>query len=269
MNQEVALSMLEELGCRVEVAADGREALERISQKTYDLVLMDCQMPELDGYEATRLIRQREHIEEPLGDGPGKALTHVPIIALTANALQGDREVCLVAGMDDFLSKPFSLEQLQGMLRKWLGERPKMGEVETTSFGQISSGAGAKAEALALGVGGVIEREALASIRALQRPGAPDLVRKVIDKYLDASSRLVQALRQAVREGDVRGVRQAAHSLKSSSANVGASRLAAQCKDLETEAQDNRIGDPAQLHALESEYQAVRAALQTELRESR
>jgi HPt (histidine-containing phosphotransfer) domain-containing protein len=234
---------------------------------------MDCQMPELDGFEATRLIRQREQIEAPIGDTGGKSLNHVPIVALTANALQGDRETCLAAGMDDFLSKPFSLEQLQDILQRWLGENPKVSEAVRTSW-LVAPARLPSEDAEPLAAGGsetprVIEREALASIRALQRPGAPDLVRKVIDKYLDSSSRLLENLRRAVSNGDTRAVVQAAHSLKSSSANVGAARLAAQCKELEAEARDNRIGDPqTQLGELETEYQAVRTALQIELRES-
>jgi signal transduction histidine kinase/CheY-like chemotaxis protein/HPt (histidine-containing phosphotransfer) domain-containing protein len=268
VNQEVGVSMLESLGCRVEVARDGREALERISRNTYELVLMDCQMPELDGYEATRLIRQREQMEEPLGEIAGKSLTHVPIVALTANALQGDRDACLAAGMDDFLSKPFSLQQLQEILKRWLRERVKLGEAGSgcpfVSPAALSRDDNDRAGNGTAETSRVIEAEALASIRALQRPGAPDLVRKVIDKYLDASSRLVATLRQAVSEGDARAVEQAAHSLKSSSANVGAVRLAAQCKDLELGAKAHQLGRAHdQLQELETAYQAVRSALST------
>jgi len=107
VNQEVTRSMLDLLGCRTVVAADGREAIEATDGKTYDLILMDCQMPEMDGYEATRVIRDRE-------------TSRVPIIALTANAMSGASERCLEAGMDDYLSKPFSLQQLREILERWL-----------------------------------------------------------------------------------------------------------------------------------------------------
>ena len=106
--------MLEKLGCEVAVAADGREAVELSKQGTHHLVLMDCQMPELDGYEATAEIRR--------SDGAGR---HLPIIALTANAMKGDREKCLAAGMDDYTSKPVQLETLKAVLERWRHRSPK------------------------------------------------------------------------------------------------------------------------------------------------
>jgi signal transduction histidine kinase/CheY-like chemotaxis protein len=121
VNQEVAVAMLEILGHRVEVACDGRQALEALERSTFDLVLMDCQMPEPDGFEATARLRENE-----AGAGPADAsgLRRVPVVALTASAMQGDRERCLAAGMDDYLSKPFTLPQLGGVLAKWLPEAP-------------------------------------------------------------------------------------------------------------------------------------------------
>jgi CheY-like chemotaxis protein len=100
--------MLGKLGCRVELAANGREALQMAAQLPYDLIFMDCQMPEMDGYEATAELRKLE-----------QALRHTPIIAMTAGALRGDRERCLQAGMDDYLSKPVKSEPLTQMLMKW------------------------------------------------------------------------------------------------------------------------------------------------------
>ncbi len=109
VNQEVGLGMLETLGYHVDVVENGRQALDAFWQTRYDLVLMDCQMPEMDGFEATKAIRAKE-----------AAASHTPIIAMTANAMVGDREQCLAAGMDDYLSKPFSLEMLEDMLSQWL-----------------------------------------------------------------------------------------------------------------------------------------------------
>jgi CheY-like chemotaxis protein len=114
VNQEVAKATLENLGCRVDTASDGRRALDAVSLHTYDLVLMDCQMPVMDGYETTRQIREGEK-------NAGSKRRRIPIIALTAHAMQGDREECIAAGMDDYLTKPFTREQLMSVLKKWAG----------------------------------------------------------------------------------------------------------------------------------------------------
>lgn len=109
-NQRLLKSMLSRLGYQAEAAHNGQEALDALDDETYDLVLMDCKMPVLDGYEATRRWRQQE---------AGKA--HTIIIGVTANAMEGDREQCLEAGMDDYLSKPFRLQEITDLLKKWLG----------------------------------------------------------------------------------------------------------------------------------------------------
>ena len=113
VNQEVARNMLENIGCRVEVVDNGREAVAAASRTRFDLILMDCQMPRMDGYQATESIRRREEAENE----PGNRL---PIIALTAHAMEGDRERCLAAGMDDYLAKPFTQKQLAEVLERWL-----------------------------------------------------------------------------------------------------------------------------------------------------
>ena len=118
VNQEVGKAMLRKLGCQVDVAEDGRAGLDAAFTKHYDIVMMDCQMPNMDGFEATAAIRSREAQLEVAG-GPSAA-RRVPIIALTANAMKGDRERCLEAGMDDYLAKPFSKEQLETVLNRWL-----------------------------------------------------------------------------------------------------------------------------------------------------
>ena len=121
VNQKVAVHMLSKLGCRVDVAADGEEAIRMWSTLPYDLVFMDCQMPKLDGFEATRIIRKQE---------AAKALQSTPIIAMTANAMKGDKEACLAAGMDDYTSKPIHREELREVLSRW---RPFERKVETVA----------------------------------------------------------------------------------------------------------------------------------------
>ena len=127
INQEVAFNMLQLLGYKVTLVTDGNEAFEVATREPFGLILMDCQMPEVDGYTATRAIREAEAGENFLGEteettrlGRPQRPLHTPIIALTAHAMQADRERCLDAGMDDYLSKPFTLEQLKTMLSRWL-----------------------------------------------------------------------------------------------------------------------------------------------------
>jgi two-component system, sensor histidine kinase len=123
VNQVVSRAMLEYLGCQTDIAGNGREALEAFSRIPYDLILMDCQMPEMDGYEATRAIREKE----ATGSGD-RSLSHTPIIALTAHAMEGDRQICLDAGMDDYLSKPYKPNDLYSVLARWIVREPDRGE---------------------------------------------------------------------------------------------------------------------------------------------
>jgi len=111
VNQELTRAMLEQLDCQVEVASDGFEAVEACANNRYDLILMDCQMPEMDGFQATRLIRAQE---------TAAGFERPPIIACTASAMTGDRERCMTVGMNDYLSKPFTLKELKGILDRWL-----------------------------------------------------------------------------------------------------------------------------------------------------
>jgi two-component system, sensor histidine kinase and response regulator len=113
VNREVASAMLESLGCRVEVVTHGMEAVEASARNAYDFILMDCQMPIMDGYGATRMIRERE-VQS------GDRIARVPIIALTGHAMKEDRDRCIEAGMDDYVTKPFTIEQLRGILKRWL-----------------------------------------------------------------------------------------------------------------------------------------------------
>ncbi len=120
VNQEVAIGMLESLGCSVELVPDGQESVEAAGRGGYDLVFMDCQMPEMDGFEATRRIRTQEIANAPADAGGAGAAKRTPIVALTANAIKGDRERCLESGMDDYIAKPFTRKQLAEMITKWV-----------------------------------------------------------------------------------------------------------------------------------------------------
>jgi len=231
VNQLVAKRQLELMGYRVECVENGQQALDAIARKTYDLVLMDCQMPEVDGYEATRRIRQRESSAE-----------HLPIIALTAHAMKGDQEKCLAAGMDDYLSKPFREEQLAALIDRWL------------------AAAAVDESAAPLRQRSAIDNERLDILRTLGQRTGRDVLSEVIDLYFEQSNERLDELRQAVEAGDLPAVKQAAHSLRGSSSNLGAMPLAQYLGKLEKTAREGRTEDCRDL--LPPTLRAYRAANQ-------
>jgi CheY-like chemotaxis protein/HPt (histidine-containing phosphotransfer) domain-containing protein len=257
VNQQVIVGMLMHLGCTVEVADDGCSALRKIDKKTYDLILMDCQMPNIDGFEATRIIRERERKSSNNGSAP-----HIPVIALTANAMAGARDECLAAGMDGYLAKPFSITELHDILKTWLPNATK-DEIEVKESHQEESPLldSSKAQPAAE-EDNPIDKSALDSIKAVQQPGKPDLVEKVINLYLNDAQSLCHTIHEAVGKGDPQALSKAAHSLKSSSANVGAVKLAGLCKELEILGRGNTIGNAEVIvNQMDAEYKRVIASL--------
>jgi len=249
VNQEVAAAMLEDLGCTVLLAGNGREALREIERERPHLVLMDCQMPEMDGFEATRQIRAAEGRRTN-----GTPAPRLPIVALTANAMQGDRMRCMESGMDDYVSKPFTREHLAEALGKWLPARA----AAETAPATLPGGNVRPAQA-----GSVLDTAALDRIRQLQRGGGEALLRKVIGLYLADSQSLLDKIRLAASTSDARGMQMAAHTLKSSSANVGAMGLAERCRELEAAARNGSIAGAGEIvHGIESEHRNVCAALE-------
>ena len=260
VNQEMALAVLDVLGCQAEVAANGQEAVEAVARTGYDLILMDCQMPVLDGFAATAAIRRWEQAQ---------GRPRLPIIALTANIVKGFREQCLAVGMDDYLSKPFEQEQLAALLEHWLPATSAVIQTPTAPAAvALASGGEAAAPAepspapAPEPTASPLDERALAQIRALQRPGAPDLLGKIIGLYLESSAGLLQQVRDAVAGENGEALRLAAHSLKSSSANLGATQLVAACKELEQRGRERRLEGTADLlQALETHYLRAREAL--------
>ena len=244
VNQAVALGMLEELGCDTIVAINGQEAVERIAKDRFDLVLMDCEMPVMDGFEATSAIRSM-----PSGGHD------LPIIALTANAVDGDRERCIESGMQDYLSKPISVEQLHDTLKRWLEtdhgraiERPGNGHA-----GDAETGA--------------IDAKSLDSIRNLKGVGGDNMVRRVVDLYVSNSSMLLEDIRLALSLDDPEAVRQGAHALKSSSLNVGALGIASLSQTIEAMGRDGVLeGAKEHFSELESLYDTTIDALKNATR---
>ena len=258
VNQDIGAAMLGAAGLRVDVANNGIEAVALFGRKRYDLILMDCQMPEMDGFAATAEIRMRE---------AATGVARTPIVALTANAMQGDRERCLAAGMDDYLAKPFSKPQLAAMVLRW-NKNP----VAAGGDPSAATGSGAAAIAgVALAVTAedavpTLDQSALANIRALERPGTPSLLGRVVERYVTDAARLYGQMQTALAGCDAAALARAAHTLKSASANVGAHRPAALCKALETGA---RAGDLAGcaplLEQLQPQLEQVGDALRVEI----
>ncbi|WP_426342220.1 response regulator [Pseudoduganella sp. S-14] len=310
VNVEVASAMLRGLGMEVACAANGEEALAAVRAGDYDLVLMDCMMPVMDGMAATAEIRRLEQQR-----GRTRA---TPIVAITANALQGDRERCLAAGMDDYISKPFSQQALADTLGRWIalprptpspgpaalrtalpaappatapappaGRRASASAISVALSVRAASGLASPASALGerkahaspaspasepadagdvraplQAIPAAINPLALDAIRALSAEQGEALLQRVLATFLQDTPRQLAALHEAVAESDPNTIRKTAHSLKSSSANVGADTLARLFRDLEQLARTGQTDGAADLIAqLEREFQCVRHSL--------
>ena len=259
VNEVVAGAMLESFGLRVSVAQNGRQALEAVAAQAFDVVLMDCQMPEMDGFEAARRIRRRE------AEKGVPAAARQTIVAVTANAIEGDCERCLAAGMDDYLSKPFSKADLHALLSRWLaaGKPAAADHSAPVPVGH----ADVREEAVDADT---IDETVLDRLAALQRPGKVGVVEQVVGLYLDDSGRALVTLREALSRHDLAAATQHAHNLKSSSGHVGASGLSTHFAALERAA---RAGDADRaaslLPAAEAGYAQVCARLRQRLEESK
>ncbi|MDQ3865846.1 MAG: PAS domain S-box protein [Actinomycetota bacterium] len=238
VNQKLALAVLAKLGYRADVAANGVEALAALGEKRYDAVLMDVEMPEMDGLEAARRIRARWPREE----GPR-------IIAMTANAMQGDREICLAAGMDDYLAKPVRPEQLAAALgaskRTAPGKRASRGED-----------------------GEVLDLAAIERLRETFGEEGHGFVDGLIGTFLAEAPALLATLREGLEREDSETVRRVAHTLKSNARTFGASALADACEELEKRARRGPLDGAAPLvERVEEAYRRAEPALEAERRE--
>ena len=242
-NQQVALGILKKFGLRADVVADGAEAVKALKSIPYDLVLMDVRMPVMDGIEATRHIRN-QHSE---------VCDHaIPIIAMTANAQQRDREECLAAGMNDYVSKPVSPEALHEALTGWLGARN--GEISSEGASVVTSHAIES---------DVIVWDRVGLLRRLM--GDRQLATKVAEGFLDDIPRQVQVLRVSLETGDVSGCERQAHSIKGASASVGAERLRAVAGEMEKAGSAGDLGAAGnQMAKLEAEFLRLSEAMKRE-----
>jgi CheY-like chemotaxis protein len=251
VNQEVARRLLARLGCAAEVVGTGSAAVAATVRTEYAAILMDCQMPELDGYEATAAIREREAAARD-------AVRPLPIIALTASAMPGDRERCLEAGMNDYLAKPMTLDRLAEVLNRWLpGQIPV----------PVSERAAAAARPTTEDEEPALDTSVLATLGDVERGGDPAFVVELIDLFLEDVAPTREALRSAATASDLATIVRIAHTLRSSAGNLGARRLQRLCGDVEAAGRREERGAATEaVPPLIAELERVAGALQAERR---
>jgi CheY-like chemotaxis protein/HPt (histidine-containing phosphotransfer) domain-containing protein len=239
VNVKVALRMLANLGCLVDVAYNGKEAVTMAQSTSYDLIFMDCQMPEMDGYEATGEIRRRERLGE-----------RIPIVAMTAHAMPGDRERCIEAGMDDYISKPLRQADLQRAIGKLAKVEAAGPDPKENDHSELSN-------------------PFQASIARLFRVAGEqdvDFARDVIKDFLHSAAVIIMAARRAAESNDANSLKEEAHKLKGVSSNIGAVNMSRLCGELEQSAMAGSIAEAIELiDLLEQEFFHTREQLETQL----
>ncbi len=322
VNREVAGEALRQLGCQVDLANDGQQAITGWEATRYDVILMDCHMPNMDGIEAAKIIRVREATD-------GRPRT--PILALTANARGEDYERCIAAGMDDYLTKPLTLDELRVALDRWVGHRaapmesasrdgiaagqpiavggPPPADVTVNEVEPMSNGASTlpetptmpaespaatpqpqdektavAAEPVAVTdstaapisgeapveMGDALDKTTIDYLKSLRRGDGPSVLERAVGMYLENAPTVLEELRRAISGGDASAVWKISHSLKSSSASLGAKQLAQHIGDMEGRARQNDLVEAdSRLVRIETEFQKVSSALRETLREEK
>ena len=267
VNQQVVLLMLQKLGYRADVVGNGFEAIVALRQAPYDVVLMDVEMPEMDGLSATQQICQEWSAQQ-----------RPYIIALTAYAMAGDREKCLQAGMDNYLAKPIrEKELLQALVQAAQHQSSKLGEKlsassvatqttrRTSETGELSDPNSVQVGVLdsESQVEEVLDLKVLQSIRQMGGAKGEHILKTIIEQYLEDAPQHLQAIREAIAKADSESLRKSAHTLRSSNANLGALNLADWCKELENLGRSGTTeGAKDSLLQLQAEYERVQQALQ-------
>jgi CheY-like chemotaxis protein len=269
VNQDVGREMLKVLGYNVTLADNGRTALELMESNAFSVVLMDCQMPVMDGYEATKALRHREQALR------GADMRHQIVIALTAHASELDRELCMASGMDDYLTKPYALEQLACTLKRWLPgtvsekpaaplDRQKIPEAFTSRETHEVSASNNHDNPASDETAAAIDFRYIDNIRKIDPGGEKQVLQTVIRYYLDDAPNVISALHRAARDNDMEELFKKAHYLKSGSANLGATRLAELCRTLESIGRNKHVPFNTEIISrIESEFEAVSQALTT------
>jgi PAS domain S-box-containing protein len=249
VNQEVVTAMLAAFGCEASLAEDGLVALGLLEREDFDVVLMDCQMPTMDGFEAMRRLRDPAYRQHDL-----TRARRTPVIALTANALSGDAERCRVAGFSDYLAKPFRQQDLGEILLLWAQARdlgvaggsasalaPARLALLPAPLPVVDGAAHPAPAAGAAAVDAILDERVLKDILAMERNGARDLLRRLVTTYAQSSAALLDAAEQAFARQDPAAVAQALHTLKSSSANLGAVHFSRACGQIEALARQSNL----------------------------
>lgn len=246
VNQKVALRQLSKLGYHADAVSNGAEALRALDRFDFPVILMDCQMPELDGYKTTQHIREAEPITR----------RRPYIIAMTANALTGDREACLAAGMDDYISKPVRIDELDAALQRGIAAALKDKAPATPSQ---PSGSDDNTP--------LIDANAVENLRALRMEGEPDPLAELVELFVaDTPGRLAE-MKSAAQRSDAESLEAAAHSLKGSASNLGAARIAARCARIMQHARNGEFAAASKLVApLDHDFAQVQRLLLDEMR---
>jgi two-component system, sensor histidine kinase and response regulator len=239
INQKLTVRMLEKLGYQSDVVGNGQEALAALARGSYALVLMDCQMPLVDGFEATKLIRQHEATNQESAASDSPETHHIPIVALTANAMRGDRERCLAAGMDDYLTKPVRKEDLKGVLDRWipLSIHRQISHPGDTVYRED----GTDAEALP------VIFDVAATLRNIGEDRA--LLEELVELFLQRYQAMLERIRAALAERDQAAVEQAAHALKGTASNLSASEVVLSAGQLEALGRLGTLGEGPIIYA--------------------
>ncbi len=261
VNQDMMLEMLRQFGVNTLLAENGQVALNAVEQQHFDLVLMDCQMPVMDGFAATQAIRERE--------AKLPEAKRLSIVALTANAMQGDKERCLKAGMDDYLAKPISSDLLDQMLEKYLGpiksepaisSNPKTEELNSTSAERSQSHTKAEVKSNVLRIDSkqeskeeklsendIIDESIFSQLWSMCESASPGFYRTLVDKFGMSSDADLNQIETAITEKNAASVGALAHKVKSGAANMGSRKLTELCKTLESNGKANDLDDASRL----------------------
>lgn len=244
-NRKLALAMLTKLGYAADAVINGVQAVEASAQKSYDVLLMDCRMPEMDGFRATAEIRAR-------GDASGR----IPIIAMTADAMEGDRQRCLDAGMDDYLSKPVSFERLAALLEKW---------VPSSGSERVDLPSERDAAHPTDRVTPVLDQAVIADLRRLGDDRDPTRMQALVSTFLLDAESNVKRLRRAIEDQDAPSISERLHTLAGSAATFGAQRLARLSTELKARCAEAGLeGAGSAASELDAELGRVAEALRAE-----